>query len=129
MSWSDYDEVVATEWQRRRAAYSSAAKPIRVALVVSVVALLFALALPLSSVPAKVGLWLLCFSALFVADLALVYRQLRCPSCGKVPFLHGGLVSSTNPSRCYHCGKLLRAAQPSVPPDVPAAASRRQGRG
>jgi hypothetical protein len=129
--WSEYDERVVAEWQRRRAAYASSSKALRIVLVASVVALVIALLLPFASAPAKIGMWLLFFGAVFVFDQRQVLRQLRCPACESVPFLSsrfGGLVSSSYPSRCHHCGKVLsgNAAQPVLegPTSPPSAGPR-----
>lgn len=104
-----HDDQLANEWKRRRDSYLQAHKPVRVALVLSVVALLASLFLPLGSLLGKVALWLLVFAVLVAIDFSMVHRKLQCPNCGKVPFLSGPrLVGSSNPERCFHCGKVLR---------------------
>lgn len=127
MTWRELDETVVTEWQRRRAAYRARSRPIWIGLAASLFVLIVALLLPFSSVPVKLGGWLLFFAALCVIDHNRVRWQLLCPSCNRVPFLSGGrLSSSSNPVRCFHCAVLLRPMQPAAKGDDPRPDSARK---
>lgn len=105
----EHDDGLAGEWKCRRDSYLQAHKPVRLALVLSVVVLLASLFVPLGSLLGKIALWLFVFAVLVAIDFSMVHRKLQCPNCGKVPFLSGaGLVGNSNPERCFHCGKELR---------------------
>ncbi len=107
--WHEYDEQIVSEWERRKAAYKTASKPVWLALYGSVAVLALALVLPFSSAAAKLFCWLLFFGVLFSIDFGRMHQYLRCPNCNRVPFLSGfSLASSTSPKRCVHCAKLLR---------------------
>jgi phage FluMu protein Com len=57
-------------------------------------------------------MWLVAYAELFVIDVAIVHRILKCPNCSEVPFLSRHmLVGSSNPDRCFHCGRVLRSQQ------------------
>lgn len=109
MSKPELDNELVNEWGRRREAYLQARKPLLWALLICSFLLVASLFLPVGSPVKKIALWLVAFVALFVVDSSMVHRGLKCPNCGKVPFLSGHrLVGCSNPYRCFHCGKVLR---------------------
>jgi hypothetical protein len=87
VSNQELDDALANEWRRRRGVYLQARKPLLWALLILSLLLGTSLFLPIGSPVEKIALWLVAFSVLFAIDSSMVHRGLKCPNCGKVPFL------------------------------------------
>ncbi len=112
MSWVEYEPEVVETWQRSRREYLRRSRPSKIVLASAVVTLVIVfILLPRQFALVAVGMIVALFAALFIFDMWLVRRYLICPNCGRCPLFASrgsGLVSSSNPVNCYHCGKRLR---------------------
>ena len=112
MNGLEYDSESIEKWQTRRMEYLRRSRPLKIGLSFAFALLIVALlGLPNRYLADAIWLFAAALSAAFVIDGLLIKRYLICPHCDHCALFasHGsGLISSSNPDRCYHCGNSLK---------------------